>query len=714
MTNSWIRKSLCAIALSFITIQAQAGGPVWTFEPNTATTITLPSTGSAIVEYTVTNQSQKPHTLRMNPIQGISSSGCSETLNANQSCILRLTIDAASLNQSVYGGPVLCQLGNSNLCYQPSISNQLNITVINQALQPTSQYTNIYAQTQNLHFVYSFNNGSFWNRIINSQNATYWNYYWGIWDIIPAASVAIDAQGDLYQAIQGYYEGSSGTLISSSDGIIWNIFNVGFPAGGDSPTVSLIDGTTLYVGTVNGYVVSTSLPITNSSTWNMLNSGNALNGSSIQTFVADSTGTIYAGTLNGFVFYSSDQGNTWSQTSSQPSSGNQVISLAITTSNGQSTLYALTSDGNIQSTLDQGQTWTVMTVNGLASGDTVTVLAALNNLVYVGSNLSYVYTLTPSGSALNVTQQSASIDGSNVTVLTVAQGPLSSSFVEGVLAPNGIGLPVNGSTNLTVTNYSHYIAKNVQAQGLPAGVVQTPHANCASIVPNGTCTITLTTTMPFAPANVAIIATNLSGPIEQVAFISSINGYNVYNVNPDTRIAYVVDNADAPGSPTIWSPTDAFLNLRETSFTPAAPCNAPTDGYCDTQVILAQNYSGSYAAGLCAAKNGSSSLPASFTPGLWYLPSLCELGYGLYGVSTSEGFLPCQGVPTGILTLRELGFITDFTSIEHWASTQSAQNLGTSNDSSWVGKGFATQGVLNFFDWVGTSYGVRCAQGIAY
>lgn len=48
-----------------------AGTPLWTFTPLTATTITVAANATATVQYQVTNQSAKSHTLTVKPMAGI-------------------------------------------------------------------------------------------------------------------------------------------------------------------------------------------------------------------------------------------------------------------------------------------------------------------------------------------------------------------------------------------------------------------------------------------------------------------------------------------------------------------------------------------------------------------------------------------------------------------------------------------------------------------
>jgi hypothetical protein len=114
---------------------ACAGTPLWTFEPLTPTTIAVPANGTAMVQYRVTNQSNRPHTLAMQPISGITQittgpnvCGNPFVLSGKGSCILSLQINGSQLNSPVTDGPVVCQQGNLNQCYRPSSTNILRIT----------------------------------------------------------------------------------------------------------------------------------------------------------------------------------------------------------------------------------------------------------------------------------------------------------------------------------------------------------------------------------------------------------------------------------------------------------------------------------------------------------------------------------------------------------------------------------------------------------
>ncbi|MBV9576707.1 MAG: hypothetical protein JO149_08805, partial [Gammaproteobacteria bacterium] len=124
--------TLCLIALS-----SQAGTPLWTFTPLTATTISVSPTGTAIVKYQVTNQSGRMRLLAMNPITGVtqitSGSGvCTHPfrLSSHSACTLSLQINGSEVQTGNTNGPEVCEQGGSLQCYRPSAADILNINKI--------------------------------------------------------------------------------------------------------------------------------------------------------------------------------------------------------------------------------------------------------------------------------------------------------------------------------------------------------------------------------------------------------------------------------------------------------------------------------------------------------------------------------------------------------------------------------------------------------
>lgn len=149
--NHFFKKSkqqfILGSLLSFTMILAYAGKPLFLLTPVTATTMSVPSNSTAQVQYNITNNTSKTRTLTIQSInavtQTISGAGvCTHpfTLTPNQSCILTLTIDGATLAAAappvITSGPVVCKTkgnGDNNpdsfFCSQPATENTLNVSV---------------------------------------------------------------------------------------------------------------------------------------------------------------------------------------------------------------------------------------------------------------------------------------------------------------------------------------------------------------------------------------------------------------------------------------------------------------------------------------------------------------------------------------------------------------------------------------------------------
>ncbi|AOW59449.1 beta-propeller fold lactonase family protein [Legionella pneumophila] len=134
-----VRDSISVSMLSLLMAStAWAGKPLWTLDALTATTIEIAPTGTATVQYLITNQSKKSHTLAMLPIQGVTQITTGAGVCANpfvlltkgSSCILSLQINGAQLTQPINDGPTVCQGGNPNQCYRPSARDVLRVTRI--------------------------------------------------------------------------------------------------------------------------------------------------------------------------------------------------------------------------------------------------------------------------------------------------------------------------------------------------------------------------------------------------------------------------------------------------------------------------------------------------------------------------------------------------------------------------------------------------------
>ena len=133
--HSFILRLLGSIMALCLFSTADAGSPLWTLIPLTATTLSVPSNDTATVQYTVINQSTRVHTLSMQSIQGISQlttglgvCGNPFILTGKAFCTLSLQIDGSQLTQPISDGPIVCEQGSTLQCYRPASANILAIT----------------------------------------------------------------------------------------------------------------------------------------------------------------------------------------------------------------------------------------------------------------------------------------------------------------------------------------------------------------------------------------------------------------------------------------------------------------------------------------------------------------------------------------------------------------------------------------------------------
>ena len=138
-----INAYLLALGISCLAAATHAETqPKFTMTPTTPTSISVPSTGSAVISYTVTNNTKITRTLTMQPLVGViqetDAGKCSNpfTLSHGKSCSLSLLIDGSLIpSTGLYGGPVICKTrgpGDNNpdayLCSQPSENNIIRAT----------------------------------------------------------------------------------------------------------------------------------------------------------------------------------------------------------------------------------------------------------------------------------------------------------------------------------------------------------------------------------------------------------------------------------------------------------------------------------------------------------------------------------------------------------------------------------------------------------
>lgn len=464
-----------------------------------------------------------------------------------------------------------------------AVSGNINSTT-------TLTYTNIYVETNNNLVTYSADNGADWGYMLSPQGG--WSLNNTTW------AIATTSNGTMYQATGGQGTGAAGsgaaTLIYSSDGVNWSQVAT-FPTNDDWVQSVFAVGNTIYVGTGNGYVYFSS---NNGATWSSsVTPAQVPDSSTVNAIVVDANGVFYAGTAGGNIYYSQNSGQSWTSLPNQPSTGVSISSLAIDTN---SALYAVTANTTTQPQYNTAPlttgTWQSMTALPGGNGDATTI-AATGTTVYVGTSNSHVMYTSDKG----VTWAGNQIpnDFSGITSLFVTQNILSPLFVESY----GI-MPLTssqGTSTVTIKNLSGITVSNVQADStqLPANVTQTS-SPCTSVAPGGTCDITFTAngTNGFTPIAFNIIDNN-KNTISRTALVSSItpnggtNYYYVYNVNGG--IASVIDAGNVSNG-IIWGSNGTTVDytsiwgIAENSTTTVPYPNATQPaGQTATQYTAQQN-----------------------------------------------------------------------------------------------------------------------------
>ena len=281
---------------------------------------------------------------------------------------------------------------------------------------------------------------------------------------------------------------------------------------------------------------------------------------------------------------------------------------------------------------------------------------------------------------------------------------------------------------------------------LPSGTRITP-GTCGTISPGGACELTVTPGSNDGTSALVVSGTNtntLNSDIDVLTYGSTYQSGYVFAVDdttPDTesiggKITALEDQAlaGAPDNPNgiRWS-SDAQGNddggvaiyAINTTSTPSNPspdvkqndlqlnCNGATDGSCNTTNILAYydtelnvppTY---YASGLCLADiDGYSD---------WFLPSICQLGYGRYVAECGSQLAPAvqQNIET---TLIDNGHISDVHLQEgyYWSSTQEGNPNFKPPKTHANYKSFLTTDPFNGAGDKNNLLGVRCIRDLDY
>lgn len=394
------QKSFLAFVF-FLCSLAQAGAPLWllTPDPYYPPTQTVTPINSVIVQYTITNQSSRPHNLQMNSIAGVTqittggSCPLSFNLESNQSCILTLSVQGSLLTGDVIGGPVVCEKGSVLQCYQPSSADSLHISLkpvfrylitpsstANGAISPNTSTTALTGTSLTftalpdtdyqvdewlLDGAFAQKGGSTFTLSNISANHT--------------VEVSFTRQGTLFV---GLANGS--VYFSTNNGLTWTP-TTNSPSGAAVNSLFATEST-LYVASADEKVYYTT---DNGTHWFAVT--NKVPDGVNSVYVLNNSTRIYAGSPNGGVYFTDDNVN-WTYLATAPSS---INSLFITTdTNANTTVYTGNADGNVYYL--KNNTWTE--VKGPSSNPSTSIqnIFVVNNTLYVNTrHVSSNSTLPP-------------------------------------------------------------------------------------------------------------------------------------------------------------------------------------------------------------------------------------------------------------------------------------------------------------------------------
>ena len=762
--RKFINKIMIGLWLTCVMALVHAGTPLWTFTPLTQTTITVAASDTATVRYQVTNQSRKTHTLAMKAIPGVTqittSGNCPNpfVLGYQQSCILNLSINGSALKGNIQGGPIVCQQGNPNQCYQPSAANSLHITK-----GPAVDYTvggSVFGLSGTL--VLENNGGD--ALTLNADGAfTFSNA------LPPGSTYLVTVQSQPATQACTVTNGS-GTITNT------NITNV---------TVNCSTNTRTVGGSVSGLAASQSVVLQN-------------NGS--DNFTVNSNGSFTFSTPIA-------QGAPYNVTIlTQPST------QTCTVTNGSGTAGA-SNITNVQVTCSTNAYTVGGTVSGLSGtvvlqdngGDNLTINSngsfTFATPVAQGAPYSVTVLTQPKGQTCSVTNGSGTMGGANVTNVSVNcvtnTTTLTTSASQLALSVTGLteygvsGTPSSGLARvITITNTGSNTAVNlaVTPPNWPAGTSSS--TTCGStLAASSSCTITITpgvtatsdgtnpcsggtAPVPGAVQVSADNATTVSSDVVVLGYGCVYQGGYVYafdDTTPNTgsvggKVATTSDQAAAYPNGIVWSSNggtgggsggfdpvdtsyDTLPGIDETStsatgsptyatfasffsstytntnpFTSAsfAMCNGISDGSCNTGNIL--TFYNQFITNNTQANGGSAPFTASSGPtnityyaaGLckqtiasysdWYLPAICEMGYGGSACGTS-GTPTLQNIQSSLIDSSGLSTPAGY----YWSSTEASSNP---QGGAWFQFFASGGGSDQNGDAKGAQLGVRCSRAL--
>ncbi|STX29826.1 transmembrane protein [Legionella beliardensis] len=682
-----MNRMLSVIGMMLVITLVHADLARWTFKPLTATKITVPANDTATIKYQITNQSIIPYKLAMKPIIGvkqITTAGyCPKNfvLGYKESCILNLTINGRALSGNIKGGPVVCSQCIWSKCYKPSLNDVLRITK-----GPAANYT-IGGAVFGLHGrLILVNNGH--DKLILNTDGTY---------TFPKAL----SPGRSYAITIKNQPRNQTCTVSNGNGVVTkaNVANIVVNCSTHVYTVG---------GSVSGLASSESLVLQN-------------NGSDTLTVNSNSSFTFIEPVAQGAIYDVTILQQPKTQRCTLANKRGRIKTSNITNVQVTCATKAYTVGGKVLS-LDG----TVVLQNNGMDDLSIHNNGPFTFPTPITKDATYHVTVRhhPETQNCKVTNPSGTIGEANVrnvgitcttntTALTMSVNKLALSAA-GIIEYGINGAPNSGLARIiTIENTGNLPATNftVNLPAWPEGTTST--TTCENILTAGDhCIITIipgntatsdgtnpcsSGTSPI-PGIIRVTADNASAISSEVVVLNYgciYQGGYVYAFDDSTadtqsvggKVVTLADQAPPHPNGVIWSSNgngntpddaayDSIFGVSNRS-TPSAPipnigqvagqnaCNGSQDGACNTDNIYLfyqNNAKGApidpayYAAAYCKQTINDYSD--------WYLPAMCEMGYGdaICGTSSTPTLQNIQSslVDNGLISL--LGY--------YWSSTQ--------------------------------------------
>jgi len=352
-------------------------------------------------------------------------------------------------------------------------------------------------------------------------------------------------------------------------------------------------------------------------------------------------------------------------------------------------------------------------VVGTPSSGRARIITISNTGSVAATGLNITYPTFPAGTSVTGTTCTTSLAASSSCTITITPGATATS--NGSSACTSGNTPTPGAFSITASNANSLNPSVVVLgygciyQGVYAFAFDDTTPNTGSVGGK------VATTSDQAPNGIVWSSNGGTG--------GGSGGHDPVDTSYDTLPGIDETSTSATGSPT-YATFASFFSSTYTNtnpFTSAsfAMCNGISDGSCNTDNIL--TFYNQFITNNTQANGGSTPFTASSGPtnityyaaGLctqtiasysdWYLPAICEMGYGISACGTS-GAPTLQNIQSSLIDSSGLSAPAGY----YWSSTERSNSP---QFIAWI-QLFASGGGSQFFDYKSNQLGVWCSRAL--